>query len=79
MPHRTDKRDYFALMGLVFSIDITFVDGVNGSNMHPDVIPPVRSPRPQGWHTLMIIQYWKGSNTVGEYGCWRAHLDVYRQ
>jgi hypothetical protein len=41
MPHRTDKRDYLVLMGHVSSIDIIFVDDVNGSNMHLDAIPPV--------------------------------------
>jgi hypothetical protein len=25
-----------------------------------------------------ISQYWKGSETVGEYGVWRAHLNVYQ-
>lgn len=42
MPHRTDKRDYLALMGLLSNLDITIVDGVNGSEMHADAIPPVR-------------------------------------
>jgi hypothetical protein len=41
MPHRIDKRDYLALMGLVSNMEITIVDGVNGSKMHVDAIPPV--------------------------------------
>ncbi|KAF1996220.1 glycosyltransferase family 25 protein, partial [Amniculicola lignicola CBS 123094] len=39
MPHRTDKRDYLALMAHVSGLDITAVDGVNGSLMHPHAIP----------------------------------------
>ena len=41
MPHRTGKRDYLALMGLVSDMEITLIDGVNGSEMHPDGLPPV--------------------------------------
>jgi len=53
MPHRTDKRDYLALMGLVTDLDITFMDGVNGSKMHADVIPPVRIPTNSTYAVLM--------------------------
>ncbi|KAH7392232.1 hypothetical protein DE146DRAFT_133924 [Phaeosphaeria sp. MPI-PUGE-AT-0046c] len=63
MPHRTDKRDYLALMAMLSNMDITFIDGVNGSEMHADAIPP----------------YWKGHASAGEYGCWRAHLNVYQR
>lgn len=27
----------------------------------------------------MNPKYWKGSDTVGEYGCWRAHMNIYQQ
>jgi hypothetical protein len=42
MPHRTDKRDHLALMGFLSAMEITFIDGVNGSEMHKDAIPSVR-------------------------------------
>lgn len=41
MPHRTDKKDYLALMALVYALDIRFINGVSGSEMHPHAIPPV--------------------------------------
>jgi hypothetical protein len=44
MPHRSDKRDYLALMSLVSHLDIEFVDGVNGSLIHPHALPPVFKP-----------------------------------
>jgi hypothetical protein len=50
MPHRTDKRDYLALMGLVSNMEITFVNGINGSGMHPDAIPPVSKAFPSHEH-----------------------------
>ena len=79
MHHRTDKRDYLALMGYAYNIEIAFMEGINGSNMHPDAVPPVGSHRPRDWHTLTRDQYWKGNNAIGDHGCWRAHMDVYRQ
>lgn len=42
MPHRVDKRDTLALMALVSDLDIEFVDGINGSSIHPSAWPPVR-------------------------------------
>lgn len=44
MPSRTDKRDYLTLMALVSGLDITFADGVNGSDMHPRSLPAVGIP-----------------------------------
>ena len=44
MPHRSDKRDYIALMALVSGLDIEFADGVNGSEMHPKAFPSVSNP-----------------------------------
>jgi hypothetical protein len=41
MPHRSDKRDYLAIMALVSHLDIEFVDGVNASLMHPTAFPAV--------------------------------------
>ncbi|KAF2714386.1 glycosyltransferase family 25 protein [Pleomassaria siparia CBS 279.74] len=62
MPHRSDKRDFIALMALVSDLDIEFVDGVNGSLIHPRSLPA----------------YWKGDALPGDYGCWRAHMNVYQ-
>jgi hypothetical protein len=42
MPHRVDKKDTLALMALVSDLDIEFIDGVNGSSIHPSAMPPVR-------------------------------------
>ena len=42
MPHRVDKKDTLALMALVSDLDIDFIDGVNGSLIHPSALPPVR-------------------------------------
>ena len=42
MPHRTDKRDFLALMALVSDLEIEFFDGVNGSEIHPTAYPSVR-------------------------------------
>ncbi|ORX96857.1 hypothetical protein BCR34DRAFT_578395 [Clohesyomyces aquaticus] len=63
MPHRTDKRDYLALMAHMSGLDIEFIDGVNGSMMHPHALP---NP-------------WGGDKGAGTYGCWRAHLDIYQK
>ncbi|CAI6341076.1 unnamed protein product [Periconia digitata] len=62
MPHRTDKRDYLALMGYVSNLQIDFIDGVNGSEMHPKSHP----------------SFWKGTASTGDYGVWRAHLNIYQ-
>jgi hypothetical protein len=62
MPHRSDKRDYLALMSLVSHLDIDFVDGVNGSLIHPNALPA----------------FWKGEPAAGNYGCWRAHVNIYQ-
>jgi hypothetical protein len=62
MPHRSDKRDYLALMSLVSHLDIDFVDGVNGSLIHPNALPA----------------FWKGESAAGNYGCWRAHVNIYQ-
>ncbi|KAF2264236.1 hypothetical protein CC78DRAFT_464096 [Lojkania enalia] len=62
MPHRIDKRDYQALMALVSGLDIEFVDGVNGSEIHPKALP----------------NFWKGEEGAGTIGCWRAHLNIYQ-
>jgi hypothetical protein len=43
MPHRVDKKDTLALMALLSDLDIEFIDGVNGSAMHPSAMPPVRT------------------------------------
>jgi GR25 family glycosyltransferase involved in LPS biosynthesis len=63
MPHRTDKRDYLALMALASDLDIEFIDGVDGSLMHPKTIP----------------YFWKGENGTGTLGCWRAHIDIFQR
>jgi len=42
MPHRVDKKDSLALMALVSDLDIEYIDGVNGSAIHPSAMPPVR-------------------------------------
>jgi hypothetical protein len=56
MPHRSDKRDFLALMALVSDLNIEFVDGVNGSLIHPSAIPAVsrckRTFRYNGFLTL---------------------------
>lgn len=44
MPHRSDKRDYIVLMGLISHLNIDIVDGVNGSEMHPKARPAVSLP-----------------------------------
>jgi hypothetical protein len=62
MPHRVDKRDYLALMSLVSHLDIEFFDGVNGSLIHPNALPA----------------FWKGDPVPGNYGCWRAHVNIYQ-
>jgi hypothetical protein len=41
MPHSSDKSDFLALMALVSDLNIEFVDGVNGSLIHPSAIPAV--------------------------------------
>ncbi|KAF2203091.1 hypothetical protein GQ43DRAFT_439154 [Delitschia confertaspora ATCC 74209] len=41
MPHRSDKHDYLALMGLVSELDIDFVDGVDGSLVSEKAVPYV--------------------------------------
>ena len=56
MPHRTDKRDFLTLMGLVTDIDISFIDGVNGSDMQPDAIPPVRIACPPNSSPLPLTK-----------------------
>ncbi|KAF2113971.1 hypothetical protein BDV96DRAFT_495107 [Lophiotrema nucula] len=63
MPHRTDKRDYQALFAFVSDLDIEFIDGVNGSEVHPKALPYT----------------WNSEQGAGTVGCWRAHLDIYRK
>lgn len=43
MPHRIDKKDYLSLMAMVSDLDIEFIDGVNGSEIHPKALPAVRT------------------------------------
>jgi len=79
MPHRTDKRDYLTLIGLVSNLDIDIVDGVNGSEIHPKALPAVWEATQRIQRNVPnISQFWKGTEATGDYGCWRAHLNIYQ-
>jgi hypothetical protein len=56
MLHRSDKRDFLALIALVSDLNIEFVDSVNSSLIHPSAIPAVsrckRTFRYNGFLTL---------------------------
>ncbi|KAF2788668.1 glycosyltransferase family 25 protein, partial [Melanomma pulvis-pyrius CBS 109.77] len=69
MPHRIDKRDYLSLMALVSNLNIDFIDGVNGSAIHPNAQPAVS----------IQLAMCKISLTVysTDIGCWRAHVNIY--
>jgi hypothetical protein len=57
MPHRSDKQDYLALMSLVSHLDIEFVDGVNGSLIHPNALPAVCEPHVQNFVSFFLTSF----------------------
>lgn len=44
LPERSDKRDALALMAGVTDIELTWIDGVRGSDISNKALPYVSSP-----------------------------------
>lgn len=66
LPTRTDKRDAMDLSATLTNISLTWRDGVDGKDMHPNAIPPAHDG--------------DGEFTKdGEVGCWRGHMNIIRE
>ncbi|KAK9466980.1 hypothetical protein V1512DRAFT_262819 [Lipomyces arxii] len=61
MPQRTDRQDAMTLLGSMYNIKFTKVDGVDGNTIVDKAIPD------NDW----------GHLRPSEYGCWRAHADAW--
>lgn len=61
LPERTDRRDAITLAAAVSDIDITFIDGVKGSDVSSKVLPADSFDK--------VI-------SRGNKGSWRAHMNA---
>lgn len=66
LPIRSDKRDGMDLAATISNLTLTWRDGVNGSTMHPNAIPPAH---------LGYREFTKDA----EVGCWRGHMNILRE
>jgi GR25 family glycosyltransferase involved in LPS biosynthesis len=65
LPDRLAKRDGMELAASVTSLNLTWMDGVLGGEMHPNSIPPYHNDPHAGFF-----------KTDGELGCWRGHMNI---
>jgi hypothetical protein len=73
LPDRHDKRDITTLAAAVTGLQLTWVDGVPGDTMNPKATPPIHfDPNFQD-------RQGEGMPNDGQVGCWRSHLNIWRE
>jgi GR25 family glycosyltransferase involved in LPS biosynthesis len=73
LPDRSDKRDALELAAALTGLQIIWVDGVPGDKMHPKATPPIHFD-PDFQDT-----YGFGMPNDGQIGCWRGHMNIWRE
>jgi hypothetical protein len=68
LPSRSDKRDAMTLAAKLTNLDITWIDGINGSSMSTSEIPPA-------FFDTNITALSK----LAQIGSWRGHMNAIRQ